>query len=104
MTHKVARTSWWARGLMLLSAILLFATPAMPAAALSRAECCADMPCHDQGKKVACPDACVIACQAIVAPEAMVAGSAAFGSTPIAPTISPVFAGLALAPELPPPR
>lgn len=104
MKHNVARTSCWARGLMLLSAIILFAATAMPAAAMLKGECCADMPCHEQSKKVPCPDACVLACQAMVAPEAMIVEPATFGSTPIAPVISPVLQGLALAPELPPPR
>lgn len=104
MKHNVAKTSCWARGLMLLSAIILFAATALPAAAMPKGECCADMPCHEQSKKVPCPDACVLACQTMVAPEAMIVEPAIFGSTPIAPVISPVLQGLALAPELPPPR
>ncbi len=105
MTRKATGPNWLARGLMLLSALLLFAAPAMPsAAAMPQGECCAEMPCHGHGKKAPCPEACLIACQVIVAPEALIVGSAETGSAPIAPMISLLLPGRVLAPELPPPR
>jgi hypothetical protein len=103
--RKATGPNWWARGLMLLSALLLFAAPAMPSvAAMPRSDCCEDMPCHDQSKKTLCPETCVIACQVIVAPEALIIGPAEIGSAPIAPMISLRLPGRVLAPELPPPR
>ena len=105
MTRKAMGPNWLARGLMLLSALLLFAAPAMPsAAAMPQLDCCEEMPCHDQHNKAPCPEACVIACQIVVAPEALIAGSAEICSTPITPMISLLLRGRVLAPELPPPR
>lgn len=105
MTPRATGPNWLARGLMLLSALLLFAAPAMPsAAAMSQRECCEEMPCHDQGKKAPCPEACLIACQVIIAPEALIVRSAEIGSAPIMPMISSLLPGRVLAPELPPPR
>ena len=90
---------------MLLGALLLFAAPAMPsAAAISKGDCCAETPCHHDGKKAACPDACVLACLVIVAPESLVVGSAEVGAAPARPMIGLQRLGRALAPELPPPR
>ena len=89
MTLRATGPNWLARGLMLLSALLLFAAPAMPsAAAMSQREFCEEMPCHDQGKKAPCPEACLIACQVIIAPEALIVRSAEIGSAPIMPMIS----------------
>jgi hypothetical protein len=104
MTRRVTRTSWWARGLMLLSAILLFAAPVMPAVAAPTAECCAQAPCHDQGQKAPCPDACLLACHVLVAPEAAVVGSVEIGASLMTPMRSVPPPGRALPPELPPPR
>jgi hypothetical protein len=105
MTRKTTGPNWLARGLMLLSALLLFAAPAMPsAAAMPQRDCCEEMPCHDEQKKTPCPKACAIACQVVVAPEALIAGSAEIGATPITPMISLLLPGRVLAPELPPPR
>ncbi len=103
MTRMRARPNGLARVLMLLGVFLLFAAPAMPsAAAMPRGDCCADMPCHDQSKKAPCPDACVIACQAVVAPAALIVGSAQLASAPITQIISVPPPGRVLAPELPP--
>ena len=105
MRRKATERHWLARGLMLLAAILLFAAPALPsAAAMPQGDCCAEMPCHDQSKKAPCPDACVLACQVVVAPDISVVGSAEVGSAPITFMISSLLAGRVLAPELPPPR
>lgn len=105
MKLRMARSSWLARGLMLLGAILLFVAPTLPAAAaMPKGDCCADMPCHDQGRKALCPEACVVACQVIVAPEAQFVGPVEIGSAPIAPMVALLPLGRALAPELPPPR
>jgi hypothetical protein len=94
-----------ARGLMLLSALLLFAAPALPsAAAMPKGDCCAETPCHDQGQKAPCPNACVLACLVLVAPESVVVGSAEIGAAPVRPMASLQRLGRALAPELPPPR
>jgi hypothetical protein len=100
---------------MLLSAILLFAAPALPAAAaMSKGDCCPEAPCleisgpdkagHDQGRKVVCPQACAIACQVLVAPEILIVGPAEIGSAPIVPMAPLSPPGRVLAPELPPPR
>lgn len=109
-----AKTGGWARGLMFLCALLLFAGPAMPAAAATlKGDCCAEAPCldgghgqggHDQGKAAPCPDACVLACHVLVTPEAPVVGPAEIGAAPIRPMRSLSPPGRALAPELPPPR
>lgn len=105
MTRRAKGPNWLARGLMLLSALLLFAAPAMPsAAAIPQRDCCEEIPCHDQHKKAACPKACAIACQIVVTPEALIAGSAEISSTPITPMIFLQLPGRVLAPELPPPR
>lgn len=105
MTGRIVRTSWWARGVMLLSAILLLAGPVLPAvAATPHGECCAETPCHDEGKAPPCADACLLACHVLVAPEALVVGPAEIGASPIVPLTSLLPPGRALAPELPPPR
>ena len=104
MDRNARGPNWLARGLMLLSAILLFAAPALPSAAMPQGHCCAEMPCHDQSQKAACPEACVIACQVVVAPEPLIVRAAAIGSAPVAPMISLFHLGRVLAPELPPPR
>jgi hypothetical protein len=90
---------------MLLSALLLFAAPAMPSeAATPKSDCCAEMPCPEQGKKAPCPEACVIACHAVVAPDALLVGAAEIGSAPIALMIPLLPPGRLPAPDLPPPR
>lgn len=105
MTRKATGQTWSARVLMLLSALLLIAAPIMPSAAtMPRGDCCEEMPCHDQGKKAPCHAACAIACQIIVAPEAMIVGSVEIRSAPIAPMTSLMLPSRVLAPELPPPR
>lgn len=105
MACKATGPNWLARGLMLLSALLLFAAPAMPSAAsMPQRDCCAEMPCHDQHRKTPCPKACAIACQVVVAPEALITGAAEIGSTLMTPIISLLLPGRVLAPELPPPR
>jgi hypothetical protein len=105
MKRRVAKTNGWVLGLMLLSAILLFAAPAMPAAAATpKGDCCAEMSCHDQSKTASCPDACVLACHVVVAPETSIVGSAEIGSAPIALMSSLPPPGRTSAPELPPPR
>ena len=105
MRRKATGPNWLARGVMLLSALLLFAAPAMPsAAAIRQGDCCEGMPCHDQHKKAPCPEACAIACQVVVAPQALIAGATEIGFTPITPMIVLLFPGRVLAPELPPPR
>jgi len=105
MTRKATGSNWLVRGLMLLSALLLFAAPAMPsAAAMLQAGCCDEMPCQDHHKKTPCPNACVMACQVVAPPEALIAGSVEIGDTPIMPMISLLILGRVLAPELPPPR
>lgn len=115
MKRRIARTRWWARGLMLLGALLLFAAPALRAAAATpKEDCCAEAPCYDQGghdqgghdpgKATPCPDACVLACHVLVTPEAPVVGPAEIGAAPLRPMRSLPPPGRALAPELPPPR
>lgn len=88
---------------MLLSAILLFGAPVLSAAATAMDPCCADVPCHDVGKSL-CPDACVVACQIIPAPEARIAEPAEAGAAIVAPAPSRWPPGRAPPPEVPPPR
>ena len=88
---------------MLLGVMLLVAAPAMPTYAASTQPCCLDMACHsDVGS--ACPDDCVLACQAVIAPahayskpirRTFVVGTGGIAAFP---------AGRAIAPDLPPPR
>ena len=103
MTWRLTRLKGFARGLMLLGALLLFAAPTL-SAAMPKGECCADMPCHDQGRKAPCPEACAVACQVIMAPEQQAVGPVEIGAVAIAPIILLSPPGRALAPELPPPR
>ncbi|MBO9559356.1 MAG: hypothetical protein J7515_12365 [Caulobacter sp.] len=88
---------------MLLSAILLFGAPVMAAAATAMDPCCADAPCHDLAKSL-CPDACVVACQVIPAPQTLVAEPVEAGPAPVAAAPSRWPPGRAPAPEVPPPR
>ncbi len=88
---------------MLLSAILLIGAPAMSVAAMPMDPCCAEAPCHDLSKSQ-CPDACVVACQIIAAPETQVAGPAETSPAITTPAPSHWPLGRAPAPELPPPR
>lgn len=110
MTSGRAKTSGWVRGLMFLCALLLFAAPLTPAvAAMSKGDCCAEAPCHDQGDhdrdgKAPCPDACVLACHVLPAPEAAITGPAEIGASPVASMNALPPAGRDPAPELPPPR
>ena len=103
MKRGAMGSSWWARGLMLLSAILLLGAPALSAAAMSMDPCCAEAPCHYLGKSL-CPDACVVACQVIPAPETPVVEPVETGSVVTTPIPSRWPPGRAPAPELPPPR
>lgn len=103
MRRRAVRSSWVARGLMLLSALLLFAAPAMSYAA-ARGDCCAEAPCHDQGKSPRCPDACMVACQVVAAPEIQVTGAVGFGLAAVTPLIPRLPPGREPTPELPPPR
>jgi hypothetical protein len=107
MKRGASKLSWWARGLMLLSAILLLGAPAMSAAAMPMDPCCDEAPCndlgHDLGKSL-CPQACVVACQIIPAPGTPVAGPVETGSVITTPAPSRLPSGRAPAPELPPPR
>lgn len=90
---------------MLIAAVLLFSAPTLTAmAAEPQPDCCADMPCDDLGCQVSCPQACVVACQAIVAPEGQSVEPAELRSVLIAPMVTRLPLGLSLAPELPPPR
>ncbi len=106
MIRIAAHSRWWALGLMLLSALLLFAAPALPATgeAMLKDECCVEAPCHDHGAKAPCPTACAVACQAIVAPETSIAKPADIGAASVSPRPSRLPPGRAPAPELPPPR
>ena len=105
MTRKATGSNWLVRGLMLLSALLLFAAPTLSsAAAMSQGGCCDGMPCQMHHKKAPCPDACVMACQVVVLPEASIVGPVEIDTAGISPVISLLFQGRVLAPELPPPR
>lgn len=112
MTGGRAKTGGWVRGLMVLCALLLFAAPLTPAvAAMSKGDCCAEAPCHDQvghdhdrDRKAPCPDACLLACHVLVAPETAIAGPAEIGASPVASMNALSPPGRAPAPELPPPR
>jgi hypothetical protein len=44
-----------------------------------------EAPCHDQGQKAPCPDACLLACHVLVAPEAAVVGSVEIGASLMTP-------------------
>ncbi|WP_156390798.1 hypothetical protein [Caulobacter sp. Root487D2Y] len=111
MKRGAVKASWWARGLMLLSAILLLGAPAMPTAAMPMDSSHAQAPCHDmdhdgghdRGKSL-CSDGCVVACQVIAAPGTQIAEPVETGLAIPAPTPSPWPPGRAPAPELPPPR
>src|SRR4051812_18817641 len=107
MKCGAVRSSWWARGLMLLSAILLLGAPATATAGPPMDPCCDEAPCHDQGHdrgKFLCPDGCVVACQVIAAPGTLVAEPAETASAVAIPASSRLPPGRAPAPELPPPR
>ena len=99
--------SWLARGLMLLCVILLIAGPVTPAAAAPMDCCpdaaCHDAPLHDMGKTL-CPQACAIACQALAAPDLMLSAPIRRDEPIIAPSITRLPPGRAVAPDLPPPR
>lgn len=90
---------------MLMSVAVLLAAPATPAAsAMLRDDCCVETPCHDQGDAALCPEACVLACQVVVAPELMMEQSVEVVSAPADEALSLSPPGRELAPELPPPR
>lgn len=104
MTPRAQRSNWWTLGLMLLSVILLFVAPSLPAAAMPKSDCCGQMPCHQQDKKAPCAEACALACQVLVAPQPLITAPAEIGSAAIAILMSSMPPGRALAPEPPPPR
>jgi hypothetical protein len=103
MTKKRAGLSDWLRGMVALCAVLLLAAPALASAAQPLGDCCAGAPCHEMGKAT-CPSLCVMACQAVVAPDAEVVEASGFG--PVArPFLNAVLpAGRTPSPETPPPR
>jgi len=102
MIGRAMRSTWLARGLMLLGVFLFIASP-MTSAAAKPMPCCAEAPCHDIDKS-ACPDACVAACQAVVAPTHNVSEPIRRDAPRPAPEISSLPPGRAVAPDLPPPR
>ncbi|CAN5330748.1 hypothetical protein BH10PSE4_BH10PSE4_39720 [soil metagenome] len=102
MARVLIRSSWLAKGFMLLGALLLILGPIAPAHATPM-DCCADAPCHDVAKS-ACPEACVVACQAIVAPELLLSEPVGRGASMVMADRGDLLAGRAIAPELPPPR
>lgn len=93
------------RALMLLAVVLLLAAPVLPAAAAQPMDdCCPQAPCHADTGKVVCPTACVLACQAIVAAEQMVAQPTELEPVATAWIRSTLSTGRTPAPEVPPPR
>lgn len=102
MTWRSVISGGLARGLLLLSVVLLVAGPITPAAATPM-DCCADAPCHDLGKS-ACPEICVVACQVIVAPAFLISEPIRPDAPLAAPVPGVLPPGRAVAPDLPPPR
>ena len=99
---RAMTSNWLARGLMLLGLVMLIAGPVAPATAAPM-DCCPDAPCHDIGKST-CPQACVVACQAIVAPNLGISPPFRRDTPPVSPNIALLPPGQAVAPDLPPPR
>ena len=99
---RAMTSNWLARGLMLLGLVMLIAAPVAPATAAPM-DCCPDAPCHDIDKS-ACPQACVVACQLIVAPDLRISPPLRRDAPPVTPEIALLPLGQAVAPDLPPPR
>lgn len=97
------KSDWLLRAMLVLGLLMLIMGPARAVAAMPTIPCCAGSPCHEDGKAT-CLDTCILACQAIVAPDAAILGPT-IGMV-LANTAMPrsVLAGLAVTPELPPPR
>jgi hypothetical protein len=102
MARMSIRSSWMAWGVALFGALLLIAGPISIAVAAPM-DCCPDAPCHDIDKS-ACPQACVVACQIIVAREHRLSEPACRDAPLIAPSLIVMPPGRAVAPDLPPPR
>jgi len=103
MTRSRTGLNGWMRGLLVLCAMLLFAAPALPSVAQPLGDCCAGMSCHDVGK-AQCPSTCMVACQAVVAPEGGIVESPSFGPTAVASPGAVLPPGRTTLPETPPPR
>lgn len=102
MTWRSAISGGLAWGLLLLSVVLLVIGPITPAAAAPM-DCCPAAPCRDMDKS-ACPQACVVACQIIVAPELQVSEPIRRDAPSVMPAPGALPPGRAVAPDLPPPR
>ena len=96
------RLSWMAWGIVLLGALLLVVGPITSAVAAPMA-CCPEAPCRDIDKS-ACPQACVVACQVIVAPDQQLSAPIRRDAPTIASAPVVIPPGRAVAPDLPPPR
>ena len=97
------KSDWLLRAMLVLGLLMLIMGPARAVAAMPAAPCCAGSPCHEDGKAT-CLDTCILACQAIVAPDVAILEPTT--AMPLATTAMPrsLLAGLAVSPELPPPR
>ncbi len=94
-----------ARGLMLLGVLLLIAGPGLPAAAAQpKDDCCPEASCHGENGKAICPPLCVLACQAIVAPDPLISHPAGLAPVAVTRMATMLPNGQTPAPELPPPR
>ena len=97
------KSNWLLGAMLLLSLLVLIAGPTRAVAATPMVPCCAGSPCHEDGK-ASCLDTCILACQAIVAPTVAILEAAVGIALANAAMPRSVLAGLAVAPELPPPR
>jgi hypothetical protein len=102
MARMSIPSSWLAWSVALLSALLLVAGPVAPAVAAPM-DCCPTAPCRDIDKSL-CPQACVVACQVIVAPEQQLSEPVGRDAPAISPQPIALPPGRAVAPDLPPPR
>ena len=62
------KSDWLLRAMLVLGLLMLIMGPAHAVAAMPAVPCCAGSPCHEDGKAT-CLDTCILACQAIVAPD-----------------------------------
>lgn len=97
------KSDWLLRAMLLLALFVLILGPTRAVSAMPVVACCAGSPCHEDGKAT-CLETCILACQAIVAPDEAILEPTI--SIALANTAMPrgVLAGLVVAPELPPPR
>ncbi len=97
------KSDWLRRAVLVLGLLMLVVGPSRAVAAMTTVPLYAGSPCHEDGKAT-CVDTCILACQAIVAPDHAILKSTI--DMALVNTAMPrsVLAGLAVAPELPPPR